>query len=96
MVSITRVQCCTRTFMTQEENSPESQRRNKRLASLVQGDILVKDGALLEVTEGEIDVYSDGTVVEKQGILHEVSRHALVAAISRGSLVFNYEEELGK
>jgi hypothetical protein len=79
----------------EKQTSGIEPRRNKRLATLVEQDILIKNHEYFEVTDGEVDIFADGTVDETRGTRHEVSREVVAEAISRGSVIFNYDDEVG-
>lgn len=75
-----------------DDSDSPLEKRNKRIITLVEGDILKAGDMLEHVTEGEIHVYADGTVDDKEGILAEVSREEVGFAIARGSVICNLED----
>lgn len=74
------------------KGSTGSRDRNTRLVTLTEGDILIDDDTMYHVAHGEVSVYADRTIDQRDGELAEVSVEAVQFAIAAGRQVFNMED----
>lgn len=66
--------------------------RNAVVITLCEGDILVDDEEYFHVSEGEVNIYSDGAINLSQGELQPISIEGVQEAIAEGKTIFNMEE----
>lgn len=66
--------------------------RNTVIETLTEGDILVDEELYRHVSEGEINIYADGTIDDRNGELVEISIEGVQAALSTGKQIFNMED----
>lgn len=66
--------------------------RNTRIADLVEGDIIVDGDDIQHVANGDVSIFSNGTIDDSLGELAPVDAEAIGYAIAAGNTIFNMED----